>query len=775
MPAPTFTDTVMGFLQGLWGRPMGAMFLLVALAAAAIIVAVLLRNNPRFQRWRASQGSLRALLRLTEPLVRADPVAKAEWQTLKEYSKRNVSWAMFALGSKLSSQAHSNFQYDRLVGYLWIKKAAEFNHPGAQDLLRRASIRDEPMYAPPAPAGGGGAKPATVDTRDTAIIHQPKHGSDPFKELAGLIGLAGIKTAVANIAHRARLFEKRKSQGLANTVPAMHLIFMGNPGTGKTIVARIIGGVLKQAGYLKRGHVVEVSVPELISQYVGETPLKVREKVEQALDGVLFIDEAYGLMGHNTSAGSSYGAQAITTLLKLMEDNRERLVVIAAGYPAEMQAFLDVNPGFRSRFTDIIHFEDYSPEELVLIFTKLVTDQQFTLFPSAAVFLGDVMKQARAELTHNFPNGRFVRNLFENSVKNLAARVGQMEKHSTRDLQVIRLEDIKLAFEEVRRNQKGDVPDADNDDGEARDRQQGAGEDSSPWEPPVLPVPLPLSAVDPFAQLDAMVGLEDIKRAVSDISNRARLFGARQAQGLPAVRPVIHMALLGNPGTGKTTVARIMGEILHQTGYLTRGHVVEVLVSDLLGQGHGDTAQRVRQHVMRALDGVLLIDNAYRLAGDGEAGALGRAATTALAKLMEDYKDRLVVIAAGYADEMQHFLDSDPGLRSRFTDVVYFSDYKPAELLALYAQMASAQQYKIAPAALQLLEEFFRQPPDAATNSFSNGRLVRNIFEDSVKSLAARTSGKMMFPSREDLETIKPEDVQPAFAEALAQAKRSAA
>lgn len=198
-------------------------------------------------------------------------------------------------------------------------------------------------------------------------------------------------------------------------------------------------------------------------------------------------------------------------------------------------------------------------------------------------------------------------------------------------------------------------------------------------------------------------------------------------------------------------------------------------MSDLLGQGHGDTAQKVRQHVMRALDGVLLIDNAYRLAGDGEAGALGRAATTALAKLMEDYKDRLVVIAAGYADEMQHFLDSDPGLRSRFTDVVYFSDYAPDELLALYSQMAAAQQYKIAPAALQRLEEFFRRPPDAATSSFSNGRMVRNIFEDSVKCLAARTSGKMMFPSREDLETIKTEDVELAFAEALAQSKRTAA
>ncbi|MEZ0260089.1 MAG: AAA family ATPase [Alphaproteobacteria bacterium] len=747
------------------------MLLLVATAAGAVVVAVVVGNTPQYLRWRASKGSLRALLKLTAPLVRPDPVAKAEWDTLSEYSKRNVSWAMFALGTKLSSQTHSNFNYNQLVGYLWVKKAAEFNHPGAIDTLRRASIRDEPRYAPPSTSGGGGSA-APAPEKDHAIIHHPKAGHDPFKELAGLIGLSGIKTAVTNIAHRARLFEKRRSQGLSNSVPAMHLIFMGNPGTGKTIVARIIGGVLKQAGYLKSGHVVEVSVPELISQYVGETPLKVREKVAQAIDGVLFIDEAYGLMGHSTSSGSSYGAQAITTLLKLMEDNRENLVVIAAGYPAEMQAFLDVNPGFRSRFTDIIHFEDYTPDELVAIFTKLVKDQQFSLYPSAAVFLGDVMKQARAELTHNFPNGRFVRNLFENSVKNLAARVGSMDKHSKKDLQVLKAEDIKLAFKEVHRNQKGAVPGEAPPEGETeQDYTPPSGDGSSEqWDPPVLPVPLPLTAADPFSQLEGMIGLVDIKRAVSDIGNRARLFGARQAQGLPAVRPVIHMALLGNPGTGKTTVARIMGEILHQTGYLTRGHVVEVLVSDLMGDNAGDTAQRVRQHVMRALDGVLLLDNAYKLADEQ-----GRATTTALVKLMEDYKDRLVVIAAGYADEMQHFLDSDPGLRSRFTDVIRFADYTPEELLALYRQMAVLQQYKITPAAEKMLEEFFRHPPGVSTRSFSNGRLVRNIFEDSVKCLAARTGGKMIFPSREDLETIKAEDVQLACDEARAQEERTAA
>jgi stage V sporulation protein K len=281
---------------------------------------------------------------------------------------------------------------------------------------------------------------------------------------------------------------------------------------------------------------------------------------------------------------------------------------------------------------------------------------------------------------------------------------------------------------------------------------------------------LPLTAADPFSQLESMIGLVDIKQAVSDIGNRARLFGARQAQGLPAVRPVIHMALLGNPGTGKTTVARIMGEILHQTGYLTRGQVVEVLVSDLMGDNAGDTAQRVRQHVMRALDGVLLLDNAYRLADEA-----GRATTTALVKLMEDYKDRLVVIAAGYEDEMQRFLDSDPGLRSRFTDVIRFADYTPEELLALYRQMAEAQQYKITPAAETLLQEFFRNPPGVSTRSFSNGRLVRNIFEDSVKCLAARTGRGMMFPTREDLETITQEDAQLACDEAHAQEERTAA
>jgi stage V sporulation protein K len=264
-----------------------------------------------------------------------------------------------------------------------------------------------------------------------------------------LIGIAEVKKTMRDIANRAELFEKRKQAGLPVSQPALHLIFLGNPGTGKTTVARILGRLLHQIGYLSRGHVVEVSEGELIGQYVGETPIKVFQKMQQALGGILFIDEAYSMMNANTDKGA-FSSSAIATIVKFMEDLRADLVVIAAGYPKEMIEFMNSNPGLRSRFTEVITFEDYTVEDMVHIYLHMAQEGRYVLSLQAIDALPGILGEARSIFPRNFANGRMVRNLFEDSVTFLAARVSQMKKPTKSNLMQISKEDILKAMKKLR-------------------------------------------------------------------------------------------------------------------------------------------------------------------------------------------------------------------------------------------------------------------------------------------------------------------------------------
>lgn len=398
----------------------------IALAYGAL--HILWRCKPVL-RLRARLGSISALTRLTQKAVRRNPGAALEADELIPYAFAGQDWAMFTLFQKLGSERDRCFLQDKALAHAWLLKAAACDNPDACETLRE-------MHAQKGPAAEGPTD------------------RDPMEELDAMIGLDNLKKSVRDIASRAKLFEKREAAGLTASHPALHIVFMGNPGTGKTVIARIIGRILKKTGYLERGHVVETAAADLIGQFVGETPQKVQQAVMRALDGVLFIDEAYAITGFNTGGGGSFGAEAVTTLLKLMEDNRDRLVVIAAGYPNEMQSFLEANPGFRSRFTDIIHFDDYSAEDLVKIYCKLAKEQQYALDSAAQTALLEVMKMSRQIFAKNFANGRFVRNIFEATIKHLAARVEERKLTSKADLSLILAEDVVAAFaeENQRRN-----------------------------------------------------------------------------------------------------------------------------------------------------------------------------------------------------------------------------------------------------------------------------------------------------------------------------------
>ena len=239
-------------------------------------------------------------------------------------------------------------------------------------------------------------------------------------DLHELIGLQNIKRDVSEIANFARIQKLRESRGLPPLPIARHLVFFGNPGTGKTTVARLLAQIYGEMRILSKGHFVEADRSALVAGYVGQTALKVAEVVESALGGVLFIDEAYSL---NSGRDSDYGAEAINVLLKLMEDHRDNLVVIVAGYTDKMNEFLSSNPGLRSRFTTMLRFEDYKPHELLLIFERLCAKNHYRLDASAKTKLNQVFTKLYQSRDSTFGNARIARTLFEMSTVRQANRV----------------------------------------------------------------------------------------------------------------------------------------------------------------------------------------------------------------------------------------------------------------------------------------------------------------------------------------------------------------
>lgn len=268
---------------------------------------------------------------------------------------------------------------------------------------------------------------------------QSEKNNDPLDELAELIGLSGVKADVKKLSDFIKIQRKRQEMGLRTSPISYHCVFTGNPGTGKTTVARILANIYRNLGILQKGHLVETDRSGLVAEYVGQTAVKTNKIIDSALDGVLFIDEAYSLV---QGSGTDYGAEAIATLLKRMEDDRQRLVVILAGYGNEMKLFIDSNPGLQSRFNRYIHFEDYTTEDLCRIFDLNVKKNEYTLTPDAKHRISQVIARAVEKKDGNFGNARYVRNLFEKTLENQATRLSTLTELTKEDLQTITSQDI---------------------------------------------------------------------------------------------------------------------------------------------------------------------------------------------------------------------------------------------------------------------------------------------------------------------------------------------
>ena len=287
-------------------------------------------------------------------------------------------------------------------------------------------------------------KTEQVEKKDSVVVNAPLEG-DPYKELDELIGLEQVKEEVHSLANFVKIQKQREKKGLKIPKMSLHLVFTGSPGTGKTTVARIVARIYKDLGVLKKGHTVETDRSGLVANYVGQTATKTNAIVDSALNGVLFIDEAYALVPTGNK-NNDYGQEAISTLLKRMEDDRDKLVVIVAGYTKEMNRFIDSNPGLKSRFNRYINFPDYTSGELCQIFNMYVRKNQYSLTPDAERYLKTRLDSAVKHKDRNFGNARYARNIFEKSIQQQANRLSKEKNPTTKQLSELTASDIREAF-----------------------------------------------------------------------------------------------------------------------------------------------------------------------------------------------------------------------------------------------------------------------------------------------------------------------------------------
>ncbi|MFE6777600.1 right-handed parallel beta-helix repeat-containing protein [Streptomyces sp. NPDC057702] len=538
----------------------------------------------------------------------------------------------------------------------------------------------------------------------------------PLEELEALIGLADVKDQVRTLVNLNQLAARRARLGMPAPPMSRHLVFSGPPGTGKTTVARLYGGILAELGVLRSGHLVEVSRADLVAQIIGGTAIKTTEAFTEALGGVLFVDEAYTLLSDGKGSGADFGREAVDTLLKLMEDHREDVVVIAAGYTDEMGSFLASNPGLASRFTRTIEFANYSVDELVTITGSMCEAHRYELDPSTLDALA--AHYARMPRDATFGNGRAARRVFEEMVDRQASRLASLPDPAESDLTLLLPQDVAPP-----------APDT------------AASGDSSE---------------ELLARLHAMVGLSAVKREVTDLVSLLAASRQREAAGLPAPRISHHLVFSGPPGTGKTTVARLYAGLLHSLGVLATGQLVEVARADLVGRYVGHTARLTREVFESALGGVLFIDEAYTLTPEGATSDFGKEAVETLLKLMEDHRDEVVVIAAGYTAEMGRFLASNPGLASRFSRTVEFEHYTTDELVGILSRQAADSGYDYAPRTLATLRAYVDAIP--RDDSFGNARTARGLL-DTMMTRQARRLATIPAPEVADLRLLLPEDL----------------
>lgn len=518
--------------------------------------------------------------------------------------------------------------------------------------------------------------------QDTVITNSP------LKELESMIGLSSVKERVSALYQFLKYQKTRKEYGFQTKDElSLNMVFTGNPGTGKTTLVRLLARIYHELGVLPRKDVIEADRSQLVGAYVGQTEENVRAIVEKALGGILFIDEAYSLKREGQT-GNDYGQTAVDTLVSLMTGKEfgGKFAVVLAGYPDEMRQFLDANPGLRSRFpqSNHIHLEDYSDEELLLIAEHFAKENDYILSDDAKIQLRKRLEKERVDDT--FGNARTVQNIVLDAIFKKGSQTEGSQ--NILDYTLLEKDDFALSEEENKTSSN--------------------------------------------EELEKLIGLDEVKDEVKRLISFVKVQQVRRERNLPVLPLQLHSVFMGNPGTGKTTVAKIYADALKECGILKRGHLIVTSRADFVAGYVGQTAMKTKKKIREALGGVLFIDEAYSLLSQ-TGGDFGKEVIDTMVDEMTKHNENLVIILAGYPNEMKQLLESNPGLKSRFKKFFHFHDYSTTQLIEIMEHYGSQYQYKLNDAAKEYLQEELSK-----LQIHGNGRFATNLMDEAIQAQAMR-------------------------------------
>lgn len=568
-----------------------------------------------------------------------------------------------------------------------------------------------------------GVDAVMVEEQDIrGYVPEERSLEDILGDMNRYIGMDEVKKVVREIAFTVHNNVQRVQRGLGEQEKmGIHIVLTGNPGTGKTTIARKLGEILEAIGYLDSGHVVETDRAKMVSPYQGETPKVVDRLCDKAMGGILFIDEAYTLAPLSQSGErDNQGAQALEQLMKRMEDDRGKFVVIAAGYRTEMENLFRVNIGFRSRFSYFLNIDDYTPNQLFQIMEIFAKEKSYLFSSEAKELALKMITEMYNAREKDFANGRTMRQLFDKICAKQAERLQSVDIST-------------ISNEELMTITPSDIP---------------------------YEAPKTVDYTDCLAKLDGMVGLAAVKK---EISNLAAFLNLQVRRGETNTFQGKHYVFTGNPGTGKTTVARIMADVFRTLGILSRGQLVEADRSKLVAGFSGQTAIKTNQLIDSAMGGVLFIDEAYTLKSSDQ-DSFGAEAIDTLLKRLEDDRGKFICIVAGYTDQMHDFIDTNPGLKSRFTQTIHFDDYTPDELTQIFINLAKGKNFTVDEETEGAVHRQFEQLYLRRDKNFGNAREARRIFDQAVEKQSQRLVTEMNNPdfNNDDMYRITSADLPTA-------------
>jgi SpoVK/Ycf46/Vps4 family AAA+-type ATPase len=484
-----------------------------------------------------------------------------------------------------------------------------------------------------------------------------------LNELNNFIGLKNLKSSLSDFITYLNFVQERNQKGI-NTKEniSANCIFLGNPGTGKTSVARLLGKFFKSIGLLEHGHVIEVDRAALVGEFIGETPQKTEKVINQAMGGILFIDEAYSLK--RNKAEKDFGQESIDIILKRMEDSNGKFFVIAAGYTALMQNFLESNPGLKSRFTHFFTFDDYSPEELTKIYKLFSSKEKFTLTNEAEELLTEKLKPICEQVDETFGNARFIRNLFNETKVQLSKRY-QMLPYDERNFNAmskIIKEDILSAFNFYNRHNEGLTLNED-------------------------------KLEKHITELNNLVGLDDIKITFNKLLASIKVEQLKKERSIVATPKNFNSIFIAEQGSGTSTLARLFGKIFKELSFIENGQLVEIDSSLFHGLNKIDSYLMVDKMFQESVGKIILVnDSILTLQTKSD---FSESLLQYFLKKLYLYKEKVIVILSANLEDIKELLTNVPVVENQFPNIYNFGRYSTRELLEIALNICQKKNYKL--------------------------------------------------------------------------------